>query len=1032
MAYASLGELRDDRRAYVDISRRNRFEEGLRTLLADLYPDNAHFIYELLQNAEDARAATIEFDLGRSRLIVTHDGQRPFNLADIDAITGIGLSSKKDDATQIGKFGIGFKAVFAYTNRPEIRSRDHAFAIQDLFVPEVLASASPGDKTIFTFPFDRKEKPRATAYAEIARRLLELTATTVLFLTKIHTIKYKCADGTSGRISRLDSAHPYVSVKNSRDGVTTESHWLRLVGDHSFSPNIPAGQSIAAAFQLDGPPNNRIRAKGTARAHVVPVDRGETCIYFPATKESSGLKFHIHAPFASTVARDSVRHGADNTELVDAIGRLVATALPQLTADGLMDDGLLASLPNSGDPLEAPYTAIRDRIEQAFREGDITPVFGGGGFAKATSLISSPPIFRAGIETKDLSQLVKLADIRGEGSPQWIAPREGRAGRLLNGLGVRSLGWAELSAALSAVEDDGDERKAWGLWLLSKSDEKLLRFYELLGSGVSDGSLSTWELSSVDLIRVRSKSRRLHLRGAEVFLPAHRAESGSGHRVPHELAYFDDDNPSKSKAHLEAFYEAAGVRRWNERSQVQVRLQAYRDARFPADDQHYEDIRAFVKHVLASPADLALFAAVPFLQTDLGNGTRGWGAPSNVFLDKPYGQTGLSSLHASATAPFALASVYLKKIDGIQEFAAAVGCRMTLSISKATSWRNRDVKSEWRTQGRVSEYSKTDDWDFPALDQVLARKNRPLLKLLWEAISTAPASCGDAVFQRNASARAHQIRSQLIQRLDDRAWILDRRGRLKYPRDMTVDDLSDGWTPPRDGTLVMRLGFGEKARVRDAEESQLRKNAHAIGMPPEVYDEFMRLPVEDREEFFADVVRQARQRQSFPSAAAVNPVRRAGLVGAAAASAPLFETEARPRSVAKGSSEAREVARQYLREQYTLADGTMRCQGCQLDLPFQVSGRWYFEAVQFLADRQRMHHQNTLALCPLCAAKYSHVRDTTDEALLADLLEMELGPESGQVTLPVSVNTKRIQLMFTAKHAIDLKAALSAAGESRG
>jgi hypothetical protein len=37
-------------------ARDNGFEEGLRRLLADLYPDNAHFIYEFLQNAEDAGA----------------------------------------------------------------------------------------------------------------------------------------------------------------------------------------------------------------------------------------------------------------------------------------------------------------------------------------------------------------------------------------------------------------------------------------------------------------------------------------------------------------------------------------------------------------------------------------------------------------------------------------------------------------------------------------------------------------------------------------------------------------------------------------------------------------------------------------------------------------------------------------------------------------------------------------------------------------------------------------------------------------
>ena len=114
--------LRQKRLRYVESARENNFEEGLKSLLSELYPDNAHFIYELLQNAEDALATTVEFTLEADRLTVSHDGKRPFSIADIESITGIGQSTKKDDPTQIGKFGVGFKAVFAYTNRPEIRS----------------------------------------------------------------------------------------------------------------------------------------------------------------------------------------------------------------------------------------------------------------------------------------------------------------------------------------------------------------------------------------------------------------------------------------------------------------------------------------------------------------------------------------------------------------------------------------------------------------------------------------------------------------------------------------------------------------------------------------------------------------------------------------------------------------------------------------------------------------------------------------------------------------------------------------------
>ena len=56
-----LEELRQKRLKWVEANRENGFDDGIRRLLTELYPDNAHFIYELLQNAEDARATEVRF-----------------------------------------------------------------------------------------------------------------------------------------------------------------------------------------------------------------------------------------------------------------------------------------------------------------------------------------------------------------------------------------------------------------------------------------------------------------------------------------------------------------------------------------------------------------------------------------------------------------------------------------------------------------------------------------------------------------------------------------------------------------------------------------------------------------------------------------------------------------------------------------------------------------------------------------------------------------------------------------------------------
>jgi len=69
-----LDELRRKRLNYIESARENNFEDGIKRLLTDLYPDNAHFIYELLQNAEDPQATTARFTLGDSAVEFEHDG----------------------------------------------------------------------------------------------------------------------------------------------------------------------------------------------------------------------------------------------------------------------------------------------------------------------------------------------------------------------------------------------------------------------------------------------------------------------------------------------------------------------------------------------------------------------------------------------------------------------------------------------------------------------------------------------------------------------------------------------------------------------------------------------------------------------------------------------------------------------------------------------------------------------------------------------------------------------------------------------
>lgn len=95
--------------------------------IVNLYSDRIHFIYELLQNAEDAGATKIRFVLGKTDLTVLHNGT-PFTKSNLQGLCDVGKSDKLYHANyskmmeencppellnKIGEFGIGFKSIFA-------------------------------------------------------------------------------------------------------------------------------------------------------------------------------------------------------------------------------------------------------------------------------------------------------------------------------------------------------------------------------------------------------------------------------------------------------------------------------------------------------------------------------------------------------------------------------------------------------------------------------------------------------------------------------------------------------------------------------------------------------------------------------------------------------------------------------------------------------------------------------------------------------------------------------------------------------
>jgi len=97
----------------------NTLANLLNTISSDIYSENQRFIFEFIQNADDAAISVgneIYFDFHDDFLTISHKG-KPFDKEDIHAITDAGEGTKSNDITKTGYKGIGFKSVFGKSNK---------------------------------------------------------------------------------------------------------------------------------------------------------------------------------------------------------------------------------------------------------------------------------------------------------------------------------------------------------------------------------------------------------------------------------------------------------------------------------------------------------------------------------------------------------------------------------------------------------------------------------------------------------------------------------------------------------------------------------------------------------------------------------------------------------------------------------------------------------------------------------------------------------------------------------------------------
>jgi len=785
-----LEDVRKKRVNYIRAAQDNDFTDGLENLLTRLYPDKAHFVYELLQNAEDANATKVYFSLQEDCLYFLHNGSKEFSVDDVNSITSIGQSQKLEDTNKIGKFGVGFKSVFSYTSTPSVHSSSISFLIKDMLMPSKLTAEEVPDQytTLFIFPFNSSDKPKKQAYDEVFRLFKKLSNNTLLFLSGIQEINWAVDEQDCNSIKRMSKGN-YIEICSTSEG---NSFWYVFTKNIHINANNESSNfdvKIAYAFDQD--------------KKAIIETRGGVSIFFPADSEVSELKFHIHAPFASTVARDSiVKDNAENQQLIKGIAELCCESLHELKNNKMLNTSFFEVLPNEGDGLSNTYMPIYERIIEEFENesNNLIPL-DSNKFSNLQNCRFTRASIRNIFNKNDLKILLNDDDIQGfainasqlnnrvDKFYQALSRKFFYENDLIEYLNIlnNDISDEELDNALYYDDDDRfDEINHKREWLESKSNEWIQNLYALLFD-----FNESWVLDDVSdlisLIKLNNGSFN-YAKDSVFFLETE--QLNSEFKFANQATYLSGKK-EKQKQKSKKFLECVGVQNLDESIHIKLLFQDYE---FESEEQHIKDIDRLVQFYVDEGDIGSEFNNFNFIYTHKKNITK----PNKITLDSPFEDTGLKYVLNYQNTEL-LNPVYknLKNSDVFLDLIKKLGARNTLNIEKVGIYGNPKYSSLVSRQGgRQTHNGINEDWIIKDLESILVEEENRLeiSKLVWNTMCNFrqrhyQGSVFEASYRCNGEYRTNKEKSQLVCVLSDIDWIPGKDGEFYNPKDIDEESL---------------------------------------------------------------------------------------------------------------------------------------------------------------------------------------------------------------------------------------------------
>lgn len=992
------------------------YGQGTRHLsfLGRLYTDRTHFIFELLQNAEDANATRILFSLFEDRLEVTHDG-RIFTEMDVRGVCGVGEGTKTEDLTQIGKFGIGFKSVYAYTATPEIHSGEQGFRIEN-YVRPFAAPHKPSDNswtTLFVFPFNSEGISPGAARKEIGARLRNLSARTLLFLRKIREIEYRLPSSAGGVYLREESLRGparQVRVIGQNTGKDEEENWL------IFERPVPVpGNSntvrVEVSFRLEAEDKS-----GKNLERIVKVKDAPLVVYFP-TEKATRFGFLIQGPYRTTPSRDNIPKDDEwNETLVKETAKLIAGILSEIKELGLLSVSFLEALPIRIEdfPDDSMFYPIVESVRNTLSKEELLPA-DDGSFVSARNT----KLARGADLRKLLSEIQLGQFFQAPATMKWLAGEitQDRTPDL------RSYLISELK--VEEVNPDIFARRISRPFLSRQPDKWFIDFYRYLSGQEALWKAPLWKNDSGGILRSKPI-----LKLANGSLEAPFNPSGTTPNAflppPEQTAFPIVKRSIAIDEQARTFLTRLGLAEpdiFDDIVNMVLPKYANNRGRSVSDSEHMEDMQKIIRAMASdseSGKDKVLQAAkgTPFLKTTNQFGDISFKNPAKIYFNTPE----LRLYFLGFQEVWFLCDDYSLYVTS-DKFWHGLGI----------SGLPRKIRSPEGPPYAEREYStrseEIENFDLEGLEQFLNaiqsiadfKEQRYYASVLWHFLNDY-LKLDDRLFRARYnwfyySWHVKFFNSMILTRLQSSKWIPTKDGSLEKPSEINTDKLREDFL----GAVELIKGLEILEGSHQDEEERKRNHATELGVDLEDI-EYLKNNRDEFERWKADMAAR-KERPTFPARPVADLSRRQERLSKQLTEAPDKEYEKQEKSVRATSGAIDPIT--WLRTQYTNNDGEMVCQICKSEMPFRKrDGKHYFEKREILSSEylSKEHEAQYLALCPLCAAKYTEFIVSDNPAMIRLRKEI-LNSQNNEVQ--IMFGKENASIKFVESHHFDLKTILT-------